>query len=95
MAAITEEKFGRYLFLYRTEAVPKNISMQRFCMRNGIKYDEFYLWYKKTQQRIEPVVVAGEPEPPHQEPADQGCATTSEPEDVLFYMYNNFKGLKI
>lgn len=36
MAAITEENFGRYLFLYRTEAAPKNISMQRFCMRNGI-----------------------------------------------------------
>jgi hypothetical protein len=35
MAAITEENFGRYLFLYRTEAVPKNISMQRFCMRRS------------------------------------------------------------
>lgn len=36
MAAITEENFGRYLFLYWTEAAPKNISVQRFCMRNGI-----------------------------------------------------------
>lgn len=95
MAAITEENFGRYLFLYRTEAVPKNISMQRFCMRNGIKYDEFFLWYKKTQQKIEPVVVVGEPEPACQEPVDQECTTTSEPETYYSICITTSQGLKL
>lgn len=95
MAAITEENFGRYLLLYRTEAVPKNISMQRFCMHNDIKSDEFFLWYKKTQQRIKPVVVVGEPETPSQELADQEFTTTLESETYYSICVTPSQGQKL
>ena len=51
--------------------------MQRFCMRNGIKYDEFVTWYKKTQNAIEPVVVVGEPEEPSSPIARTDSPTSS------------------
>lgn len=60
MAAITEENLGRYLFLYRTEAVPKNISVLRIfvCCRlvipfryskNGVKYEEYFFMAQENK----------------------------------------------
>lgn len=95
MAALTENNFGNYLFLYRTEAVPKNISMQRFCMRNGIKYDEFVTWYKKTQKVIEPVVVVGEPEEPSSPIARTDSPTSSGVELTYSVSITTSSGLKL
>jgi hypothetical protein len=52
------EKVG---FLYKTEGEPKGISINAFCMNQGIPYTQFYDWFRRTRQQVVPVQVEGMP----------------------------------
>ncbi|WP_300763508.1 hypothetical protein [uncultured Bacteroides sp.] len=46
----------------KTEAEPKGVSINSFCINNNIPYTAFYNWFKKTQKKVVPVEVEGIPE---------------------------------
>ena len=51
----------RFYFQYRTEAMPKGISIEQFCSRNKVPYNIFYKLYKDTHNKIVEVKVGGIP----------------------------------
>lgn len=38
--------------LYQAELVPRDISIDQFCMNNDVKYNEFYKWYESMHQGV-------------------------------------------
>ncbi|WP_278372239.1 hypothetical protein [Segatella bryantii] len=74
------EEFEKLLFLYKTEG--KNMSIETFCVHNGINYRAFDKWYRNTHKNIVPVQIVDIPEEAMQdetvpEPNEQHV----EPED--------------
>lgn len=57
----SSEDLERFYFLYQTEAMPKDISIEQFCSRNKVPYNIFYKWYKDTRNKIVKVKVEGLP----------------------------------
>ena len=53
--------FEKFWFLYKTEGEPNGISINAFCVSNGIPYTQFYKWFRNTRQPIVPVEVVGAP----------------------------------
>lgn len=51
----------RFYFQYQTEAMPKGISIERFCSCNKVPYNIFYKCYKDTRNKIVEVKVDGLP----------------------------------
>lgn len=58
---ISNNDFEKAWFLYKTEYEPNNISINDFCIRNGIPYTEFNKWFRKTHKQIVPLEVEGVP----------------------------------
>ncbi len=52
--------FVKLLFLYKTEG--KNMSIQTFCVNNGVNYRAFGKWFRNTHKDIVPVEVVDHPE---------------------------------
>lgn len=52
--------FEKLLFLYKTE--DKNMSIESFCVNNGINYRAFDKWYRNTHKNIVPVQIIDGPE---------------------------------
>lgn len=40
------EDLERFYFQYQTEAVPRGVSIQPFCLQNNVPYNLFHKWYK-------------------------------------------------
>ncbi|WP_300729978.1 hypothetical protein [uncultured Bacteroides sp.] len=49
-------------FLYKAEGEPKGISINSFCMQQGVSYTQFNDWFRKTHKNIVPVQIEGMPE---------------------------------
>ena len=49
--------FEQLLFLYKTEG--KGISLEQFCINNGINYRAFDRWYRNHHEGVVPVQVVG------------------------------------
>lgn len=47
--------FEKLWFLYKTEGESKGISINTFCLRQGIPYRDFNSWFVKTRKKIVPV----------------------------------------
>ncbi len=47
--------FEKLLFLYKTEG--KHMSIETFCVHNGINYKAFDRWYRNTHKDIVPVQI--------------------------------------
>jgi len=52
--------FEKLLFLYKTEG--KGISLEQFCINNGINYRAFNKWYRNHHEDVVQVQVVGAPE---------------------------------
>ena len=73
--------FEKLLFLYKTEG--KGISLEQFCINNGVIYRVFDKWYRNRHEGIVPVQVIGAP--------DQENETTSPVEhETLVTVSLNF-----
>ena len=57
--------FEKLLFLYKTEG--KNMSIESFCINNGVNYRAFDKWYRNTHKNIVPVQITDRPGPESQE----------------------------
>lgn len=54
--------FEKVWFLYKIEGEPKGISINAFCEKQGVPYDKFEEWFRRTRRTIVPVEVEGMPE---------------------------------
>ena len=43
--------FEKVWFLYKTEGEPKGISINSFCVSQGIPYTQFNDWFRKTHKK--------------------------------------------
>jgi hypothetical protein len=59
---LSSTDFQKVWFLYQTEGAPKGISINSFCVNQGVPYNEFEKWYKKNHQKVAEVNVVGSPE---------------------------------
>lgn len=53
--------FEKVWFLYKTEGEPKGISINSFCINQGVLYNQFNDWFRKTHKKIVPVQIDGIP----------------------------------
>lgn len=53
--------FEKVWFLYKTEGEPKGISINSFCVNQGVPYNQFNDWFRKTHKKIVPVQIDGLP----------------------------------
>lgn len=53
--------FEQLWILYKTESESKGISINSFCMNQGVLYKQFYDWYRKIHKKIVPVQIEGLP----------------------------------
>lgn len=57
----SSEDLERFYFQYQTEAMPKGISIEQFCLKNKVPYNIFSKWYRDTRKQIVEVQVDGKP----------------------------------
>lgn len=58
----SNEDFENFYVRYKAEGVPRNITIQQFCIQNKVSWNLFNKWYRDTRHRIEEVAVTGRPE---------------------------------
>ncbi len=46
------EFYSDFLFRYQTEAAPKKMSIDSFCLREGVEYSSFIRWYRENKKRL-------------------------------------------
>ena len=57
----SSKDFERCWFLYQSEGLPYNLSIEEFCLKQGVPVNEFNRWYRDTHKRIYPIQVDGAP----------------------------------
>ena len=57
----SNEDFENFYVRYKSEALPKGVSIQSWCMKNKVSWNLFNKWYRDTRHRIMPVDVEGHP----------------------------------
>ena len=53
--------FEKLWFLYKIDGEPQGLSINEFCLRQGVPYNEFNKWFRKTHKAVVPVKVEGMP----------------------------------
>ncbi len=53
--------FEKLWFLYKTDGESQGLSINDFCLRQGVPYNEFNKWFRKTHKAVVPVKVEGMP----------------------------------
>ena len=86
--------FEKLWFLYKTEGEPKGVSINSFCMNQGVPYNQFNEWFRKTHKKIVPVQIDGLPS------VDEGLSKESKAEFVkekghIMVLIQNRDGLQI
>ena len=56
---ISNTDFEKLWFLYQTDGAQKGVSITSFCKQQGVPYNEFEKWYKKTHRTVARVEVTG------------------------------------
>lgn len=75
----SDKDFEALWFLYQTEGLPKELSIEEFCKKNGVDYETFDAWYRKTHKKVIPVNITGIPD---EGGRISGEAVTTANEDV-------------
>lgn len=57
----SSKDFEKCWFLYQSEGLPYNLSIEEFCLKQGVPVNEFNRWYRNTHKRIHPIQVSGVP----------------------------------
>ena len=74
----SSKDFEKCWFLYQSEGLPYNLSIEEFCLKQGVPVNEFNKWYRDTHKRIHPIQVNGAPvseakeENPGEQPSTKG-----------------------
>ena len=51
----SSKDFEKCWFLYQSEGLPYNLSIEEFCLKQGVPVNEFNKWYRDTHKRIHPI----------------------------------------
>lgn len=46
------EFYSAFLFRYQTEGAPQKVSIDSFCLREGVEYRNFISWYRDNKKRL-------------------------------------------
>ena len=58
----SDKDFQTFWFRYKTEGEPHEISINSFCINQGVPYKQFYAWFKKyAKDTVIPVEIEGAP----------------------------------
>ena len=58
----SDKDFQTFWFRYKTEGEPHGISINSFCINQGVPYKQFYAWFKKhAKETVIPVEIEGAP----------------------------------
>lgn len=58
----SDKDFQTFWFRYKTEGEPHGISINSFCINQGVPYKQFYGWFKKhANDTVIPVEIEGTP----------------------------------
>ena len=60
-SAAENRRIQKLWFIYKTEGEPKGISINDFCIHQGVPYNEFNKWFRKTHKSVVPVQIEGLP----------------------------------
>ena len=56
----SDKDFQTFWFRYKTEGEPHGISINSFCINQGVPYKQFYAWFKKNaKDTVIPVEIEG------------------------------------
>ena len=76
----SSEDLERFYFQYQTEAMPKGISIEQFCLKNKVPYNIFNKWYRDTRKKIVKLQVDGKPIQSEEHPSNQYDAESGQKE---------------
>ena len=62
----SSEDCEKLWFLYKLEGEPKGVSIEQFCIKQGVPYQVFNKWFRDRKKRIVPVEIVGRDEDPSQ-----------------------------
>ena len=51
-SAAENRRIQKLWFLYKTEGEPKGMSINDFCIHQGVPYNEFNKWFRKTHRSV-------------------------------------------
>lgn len=63
----SSEDFEKLWFLYKLEGQPNNLSIESFCLQQGVPYQLFNKWFSSRKKSIVSVDIVGIPEKDHLE----------------------------
>lgn len=46
------EFYSEFLFRYQTDGAPRKISINAYCIQEGIEYRNFIKWYRDNKKRM-------------------------------------------
>ena len=46
------EFYSEFLFRYQMDAAPRHISINAYCISEGIEYRNFIKWYRENKKRL-------------------------------------------
>ena len=55
----SNEDSEQFYIRYKAEALPMEVSIQSYCMKNKVSWNLFNKWYTDTRHRVVPVIVDG------------------------------------
>ena len=58
----SSEDCEKLWFLYKLEGEPKGVSVEQFCIQQGVPYQVFNKWFRNRKKRIVPVEIVGREE---------------------------------
>ena len=86
--------FEKLWFLYKTEGEPKGISINSFCVNQGVPYNQFNDWFRKTHKKIVPVQIDGIPSVNEASVKEFISKVVKEKGDIMVLIQNR-EGLQI
>ena len=86
--------FEKVWFLYKTEGEPKGISINSFCVSQGVSYNQFNDWFRKTHKKIVPVQIDGLPSTDEESAKEVQREIVKEQGHIMVFIQNR-DGLQI
>ena len=74
----SSKDFEKCWFLYQSEGLPYNLSIEEFCLKQGVPVNEFNKWFRDTHKRIHPIQVSGVPTSETKQGASEDQAPSKE-----------------
>lgn len=75
----SSKDFEKCWFLYQTEGIPHDLSIEQFCLKQGVPVNEFNKWYRDTHKRIHAIRVDGVPSMESKEPSEEAPVEKENP----------------